>query len=1694
MLTDADVLARVKEALQPSDLSAAIMRLRRVPEVWRALHAVDFLGYVMEHPEEITWTPGAIADCCLLYNQSHPTKTEGEVRDQSAQALADLFDLAMATHDLAKKINSSPEDVVYEFQAKPMAWSSQLCCVWPLIDQPASLIEQILNLQDRLTTRLLLSALRANYATTDLIDVLQGNSHYLSHYIPELVKVGEKELVLFIADQLADPSGSLNGEAESQHTQMYAYAQAVGGNYEGAHASLSAAWNAATESTASVADRLADVARLEGNKAVELEARRQAMDKATTPIRRAALARSLVENNQPYDACQLVAKAEGTEERIAYGMAALQQGLQTEAITALTQAKTEAIQLEFSDTEWLGWMAEGLRACGSFSDTIETKTYMSSILPHDATLELELAELWEQAGDPSTAVIHAEIALAISPGSAEARKLLAHNLRLQGEVDQALGFFKQVVEQDKDARFEYCECALEAHQSELASEIAATLVEENPDSAQAQMLLAGAKQLQGEHELAHSAIARAIELSPSEVEPRLVLADLQSASGEFDAAGETLLQAIQIAPQSGKAHFARAQWLAAQDRFHEASEYSAKAIDLDPINTSWMVDHAQLLAKKGDQKGARTQLEQALALQPMNWSVRYSLALILEGSGDLEKAVELVSAPPTELDSSSSIDVGRILIKSGVCGDSDAVKKGIDLLNVAQVDPEKNADHLYWSARANEVLGNHATSANFYEKYLGEYEHLPEHHTLDAVLGYSRVSLAQAKPDQAIAFLQANRDKFPASMEVVQLLAEAHLANGNGQQAHKIAEEAIELNPASIDARRLLSKTAEALGDVRSAIDAEQEILAQQPDNGANWQRIAKLYSVIKDISAARTHLARAIQIDRRDADSLHRLANLSGDFGLPDTRIRLMKRAGSMTPDNVTIQRDLAEISEQSGDFDTAFTAWMRCVNENPNDPKLVKRAARAVSKAGRIPTAIELWMQALELNPEDIESLMALAEAYEMQGDPQASLHYYQQLLDLDAKDPEILTAIARAHMHYGDRGKAQSLFERTLNYSPDHVGIQLVQIEAALQSGDGQKALAIAESVITQTPPDAYTLGLAALSAIMVGDVQRAKAGLDEALHEAHLPSRATQVLINVSAALGEWRVHSALLSGMNEITTGSNALERTALRVVLRARDLEWIHSQLLNVRANKPDVEFINQYLQTKLVDRSKMIQSDEHYLEPYIHWHALHEAPTAALESHLDRLSHAEKQEFVQAAVIGFLKANRPSKALSLLDEYTPSGIYQAYHALLTSIACMHTDQTARAKDSAEFAARSIETRACASYIQGKQASNASEVEEAITAFNAALAIWPDESVWHAELARIYALSDRHEAALPHLQQAVELDPHSTDHLIALGRAYRSSGEWSQAEVIYARCLQDNPSSAQVWKEAGEVALSNGNASQAESWFERACSLAPSDAVCLIGSARAALQMGQNKNAIERAQSAYKLAPNEPQVLTGFGDILSNQGKTEKAIQAYDRAIKISAGDPQIQLARSRLLLKSGQYTDAINDIRNVINTTHEDPAAWELLADAYECGSQLDEALIAINRALEIAPRSGAYRLAQGRIYRKVGQLDQALKVLRALELDEPENGNLPGELGKVYEARRETDAALEAYLRAVALNEQDIDSCMQAGLILKGIKSYEHAAEMFERVVTSRPNDAKALHQLAAVRALQLVHGGIETQVVTT
>ena len=264
----------------------------------------------------------------------------------------------------------------------------------------------------------------------------------------------------------------------------------------------------------------------------------------------------------------------------------------------------------------------------------------------------------------------------------------------------------------------------------------------------------------------------------------------------------------------------------------------------------------------------------------------------------------------------------------------------------------------------------------------------------------------------------------------------------------------------------------------------------------------------------------------------------------------------------------------------------------------------------------------------------------------------------------------------------------------------------------------------------------------------------------------------------------------------------------------------------------------------------------------------------------------------------------------------------------------------------------------------------------------------------------------------------------------------------------------------------------------------------PSDVGVMIGSSRAAMALGNVKIALEHARKAYRLAPNNVEVLTGLGDVFAHKGKLEKAIQIYDRALRVSEEDRDVQLARSKLLLRLNRTEEAVADLRALTEAESEFEGAWAALSEAYSSTGDNDAALEAASHAAKLVPRNVEYQLLLGRKFKEAGQLDQALNVLTKTSSLAPVDARIARELGDVHKARRQDTQALDAYLHAITLDPKEAAAYKKAGLILKVLKSYGQAADMFEKVVSINPLDPDALHQLAAVRALQLVHGGLEEQ----
>jgi tetratricopeptide (TPR) repeat protein len=98
--------------------------------------------------------------------------------------------------------------------------------------------------------------------------------------------------------------------------------------------------------------------------------------------------------------------------------------------------------------------------------------------------------------------------------------------------------------------------------------------------------------------------------------------------------------------------------------------------------------------------------------------------------------------------------------------------------------------------------------------------------------------------------------------------------------------------------------------------------------------------------------------------------------------------------------------------------------------------------------------------------------------------------------------------------------------------------------------------------------------------------------------------------------------------------------------------------------------------------------------------------------------------------------------------------------------------------------------------------------------------------------------------------------------------------------------------------------------------------------------------------------------------------------------------------------------------------------------------------------------------------------------------ELLQAGTID-PSSPAIPIELGKVYEDRRDPSRALASYQKAISIDANSLEAHYRAGVILRSLKAYKDAGVHLKRAAELAPVNRDVLHQLAAVRALELVHG---------
>ena len=1710
MLNDADLLQYLSQVLNEEDLSNAIRRILYVPEAWHEIHQSEFLTLALEKIDRAGWSPATLASLALgqssLSNALDSLSSEQESRiaylmklnvDDERKSLVDVALLSVTL--LRIEADEGLDGLTETILSSTDFWASALSCVWPYLEMGQAIVNALIREGSQPAIGLAIQILHSNMDVCRAGEILSDLDYELAHRV--LVYLNnrhEDELFLALSESIGDEllSNLAVGQQDPGELSEQAVILAAAGNAADAQELVSQAWDRTTLVSAQVADRLADIASMDDDPVLEVEARKQAYQLKLSPRRRADLARAHVQIDRPQDALDLLQEPETAEEFIAAGQAYALSNESALASDCFIQAHQRSINAPALDPTWMTLLSSGLEASGKYRQAVQVLEVLTAAKPVDAEIRHNRASLLEKAGDPGAAAEQAALALTLMPKSLQFREIFARNLQKSGRSEQAIPHWQAITLHDKQALAKLSACALEAGDYTLAKQSAEELRSDSPESVEAQVLLGKALSALGEHQEAEAHLMKVTQLTPTDAEAWIALSECQLSTGNEDIADETLNAALQALPANGAVRVAKAHSLRKNSMPAEALEHIRKAVDLDPERVDWLVEYGDLLRELGRAEEATPILQSALDKQPENWKARESLALTFESQGEMASAAALVENLPRDLEPESLWNAGRILVQMPSEMADSMLEVGVKNLEMARETGYDDTAIDYWIAHGLRRQDINEDAIHHFQIFLDNSEESPSEAHLKGLLGLADAAIAMDDANLAIATMEKYRGQYPASLEMLMLLAKAHMSNNDFSVAKNLARQAFERNPIETEALSILSIAAEADGSLDEAIVARKQLANLQPEQSEPWLELARLTWLSGSKDTSRTHLARGISLGRRDKQILQKAAALSGEFKFHPLQLRLLQRASSFDEHDPDIHKELALAAESSGDFELAQRAWMHIADLLPNDTRPLDRAADALWKLDKRTAAIGLWEQATQIDPENALHFTALGRAYLQTGEIQRSLNCFGHALALHPDDPDFLIEAGSAMTYSGSPEEGLGALQKAVSIVPNDPAPLVALAETLHLLGRNTDASAAMDRAAILAPLSVKGFALQAITSLETGELENAKEAFNSI--STSKPDDFNDVLWSTRSAVahGDW--NAAVHSIEEWIGAGNDdpEAELEYLRGQLRLQDLLWIYRSACEAEAHAPSqVDLLGErknYLQ-QMIDQFRSAGSNESIGELLNTWFELTTDAKAPDEWTVSQnIPQRILHEYSQAFALAQIRANRPAKAENALLLDAGPGYKDPYHSLLLGISRMMLGRFEDAQETLQKAHNNPMIRPLALFLEAQVWLKSGDKEKAITALNSALSLWPEEASWHAKLAFLYQDNNKLEAALPHWQNAVELEPENGEYLTSLARIYRQVGQLTDAQAAYAKSLQTSSVTPKVWKEAGEVALAIGDAEKAQAWFERACSLMPSDVGVMIGSSRAAMALGNVKLALEHARKAYRLAPNNVEVLTGLGDVFAHKGKLEKAVQIYDRALRVSEDDRDVQLARNKLLLRLGRTEEAVADLRTLTDAVSEFEDAWAALSEAYSSTGDNDAALEAASKAAQLAPRNVEYQLLLGRKFKESGQLDQALNVLTKASSLAPVDARIARELGDVHQARRQLTQALDAYLHAITLDPKEPAAYKQAGLILKVLKSYGQAADMFEKVVSLNPLDPDALHQLAAVRALQLVHGGLEKQAV--
>jgi tetratricopeptide (TPR) repeat protein len=324
-------------------------------------------------------------------------------------------------------------------------------------------------------------------------------------------------------------------------------------------------------------------------------------------------------------------------------------------------------------------------------------------------------------------------------------------------------------------------------------------------------------------------------------------------------------------------------------------------------------------------------------------------------------------------------------------------------------------------------------------------------------------------------------------------------------------------------------------------------------------------------------------------------------------------------------------------------------------------------------------------------------------------------------------------------------------------------------------------------------------------------------------------------------------------------------------------------------------------------------------------------------------------------------------------------------------------------------------------------------------------------------------------------------DQKEISKLIEKGLSLHQHGQLAQANKVYERILENQPTHFDALHLSGVIAFQTKNFSLALDLIGRAIEVDSTSAAAYLNRGNVLKDLKRMEEALKNYDKAILIKPDFAEALTNRGNALQELKLLNQAVADYDKAIALKPLYADAFFNRGNALKKLKRLEDALASYDKAIEINPSFVTAHSNRGVVLHDLMRLAESLDSFDKAITIDPNNAEAHINRGNLLQELKRSEEALVSFdRAIHI-EPSNASAYFNFGLALQDVNRTTDALASFESAIAIKPDYAEAHSSRGVILLKLGFVDEALDCFEKAISINPNYAEAhsnkgftLHQL--------------------